>query len=157
MGSSVPAALDYLASTIPTLPAVMDFQPRVAFSDGWPDKRGDVMVVLAGTPDGSDAQNLTQSYSMLSGQEHEDVAVVSTIWVRRAGVDMASRARRDAYSILDAINDLIRSDRRLGGAISTGMPARISNIRTLQTSSAKQAGTGRACEVRWTLTWQHRT
>ena len=156
MGSSVPAALDYLALHIPKLSAVTAL--KAAFSDGWPGAGGkaDTMVVLAGTPD-ADAQSIGQTYAMLSNNEHEDVSIVSTIWVRRVGLKMASTARRDAYGILDAINELIRSDRNLGKAIIPGTPARISQIRTTPTPNAKSAGTGRTCELRWTLTWQHRT
>lgn len=154
MSSSVPAALDYLAGRVAELDAVR--QMRAVVSDGWPATRSDQMIVIGVTPDGDDV-GVTVGWADLSrGQDHEDVLVPGVVAVRRAGRDAASRARADASALMDAIRELIWSDRRLGGAIEPGMPARIVRADLSQTSAAGPAGEGRTCEIRWTLTWQHR-
>ncbi len=153
MGSSVPAALAYLMDTVPgKLP---DVKPKPVVSRGFAVGRSNTLVIIGGTPDG-DAFNAAGGSSDLSGQEHEDVAIVSTIWVRRVGKDMEIRALTDALDILDRIRELVRQDRWLGGAIVTGREARITRWDITETRTPKEAGQGRECEIRFTLAWQHR-
>ena len=153
MASSLPGVLDYLHQQIPALPAVQQLRPVVA--DGWPDQRGDVLIALGVVPE-EDEAGVVATYAELSREEYEEVTVPSIIAVRRSGANAASRARADAFALFDAIRELVRSDRRCGGAIVPGMPARIVSYDVAQTSRVQQAGEGRTCEIRWILTWQHR-
>jgi len=153
MASSVPAVLDYLVARIKTLADLAQLRPQVC--DDWADHRGDAVVVVGGTPD-NDEHSLLTSYAQLSGERHEDVTITSTIWVRRTGDQASSRARRDAYAIFDAIDNLVRGDDTLGGAITPGMPAQVGAVRMRPTPNAQTAGEGRVCDLRWQLSWQHR-
>lgn len=153
MASSVPAVLDFLVAKIRDLPQLEQLAPQVC--DDWADRRGDVLVVVGGTPD-NDEHTLATSYAQLSGERHEDVTITSTIWVRRVGDQASSRARRDAYAIFDAIDAFIRGDDTFSGAITPGMPAQIGDVRMRPTPNAATAGEGRVCDLRWELKWQHR-
>lgn len=152
MASSLPAALNYLVASVRALEAV---QPPVVVSDGWPAARGDTMVAIGITPEDDDSP-VVASYAELSREEYEDVEVPCIIAARRVGTDAASAARVAAFALLDAIRELIRADRRLGGAVTTGLPARLARYEVSQTSEPQQAGEGRWCEIRFTLAWQHR-
>lgn len=156
MGSSVPDAIDYLMTHVPTLAGLLAVDPKPVVEDTWPVERGRTMVIIGGGPD-PDSYGVDQRFDGQAGRETENVTVHSTIVVYRTGERMASKARRDAYAILDAIGALIADDRSLGRAIDQGLPARIGSSRGMPTSNAKAAGTGRICEVRFDLTWQHRT
>lgn len=151
MASSIPPALDYLVAQVRALPAMAD----VKVSDGWPGERGDSMVVIGINPD-DDESGVVANYAELSGLETEEVDVPCMVWARRVGDQAASRARVDAFALLDAIRDLIRSDRRLGGNVRPGLPARVSGWTMAQTSAASPAGEGRGCEIRFVVSWQHR-
>jgi len=153
MASSVPAVHDYLVARIKTLPELEQLALQVC--DDWADHRGDVLVVVGGTPD-NDEHYLATSYAQLSGERHEDVTVASMIWVRRTGDNASSRARHDAYTILDAIDEFVRRDDTLGGTITPGMPAQLGEVRMRATPNAQTAGEGRVCDLRWQLKWQHR-
>lgn len=151
MGSSVPAALDYLADRIHALPAVKG----TPVSDGWPAQRGDRLIAIGVTPEEDDSGILAR-YAELSREEYESVEVPSIVIVRCGGAGAAKKARQEAFRLFDAIRTLIREDRRLGGAIVPGTPARVARWAMDQTANARQAGEGRTCEIRWTLTWEHR-
>lgn len=152
MSSSTPAALDYLVSQIRALP---EAQAPVVVSDGWPP-RSDQLVVIGITPE-EDDQEATGGYAELDRiTEYETVEVPSLIAVRMAGTDSMKAARDRAFLIFDAIRTLVRADRRLGGAVVPGLPARISRWAVSQTADAQQAGEGRVCEIQWVVTWQHR-
>lgn len=152
MASSFPAALDYLVEAIRELPEVA---PPVVVEDGWPVARSDQMIVLGINPEEDDSE-ATASYGDLQGTEHESVEVPSIIAVRMVGADAASAARVRAFALYDAIRDLVRSDRTLGGAVRPGFKARIVRYSMAQTAEPRQAGEGRWCEIRWVLAWQHR-
>lgn len=152
MASSIPAALDYLVTQVRALPAAA---APVVVSDGWPTQRGDALVAIGITPE-DDESGVTVAYAELSQLETETVSLPCIIAVRRAGNGAASAARAAAFGIYDAIRDLIKADRRLGGAVTTGLPARIASYQMNQTSEARQAGGGRWCEIRFTIAWQHR-
>lgn len=152
MASSVPAALDYLVAQIATLPQA---QPPVVVSDGWPAQRGDDGIVIGINPEGDEA-GIAGAYAELSGQEYEEVEVPCILWSHRSGTNAASAARAAAFALFDAVRALVKSDRRFGGAIRPGMPARVSTWSVAQTSAATQAGEGRVCEIRFVVTWQHR-
>lgn len=152
MGSSIPAAVDYLVAAIRGLD---EAQPPVAVSDGWPTTRSDTEIVIGiDTDDGETA--VTGAYAELSREEYEGVEVPCVIAVHRAGQNASSRARTDAYALLDAVKALVASDRRFGGAIRPGMPARVVRWSMQQTSSAQQAGEGRVCVLTFVVGWQHR-
>lgn len=153
MSSSTPAALDYLVSQIRALPEAL---APVVVSDGWPPARSDQLVVIGITPE-EDDQEATGGYAELDRTaEYETIEVPSLIAVRMAGADAMKSARDRAFAIFDAIRTLVRADRRLGGAVAPGLPARISRWTISQTADAQQAGEGRVCEIQWVLTWQHR-
>lgn len=152
MASSIPAAMDYLHTQVLALP---EAAAPVVVSDGWPASRGDEFVALGITPDDDEA-GVTVAYAELSGDEHEDVEVPCIVAVRRSGTSAASNARTRAFELFDAVNTLVRSDRRLGGAVRTGLPARVARYQMSQTSESREAGDGRWCEIRFTLAWQHR-
>ncbi|SCL31963.1 hypothetical protein GA0070616_4365 [Micromonospora nigra] len=153
MGSSIPAALDYLAREIPLLEPVRE--ASVAVSDGWPTQRSDRMIAIGVLPEDEDT-SVVVSYAELSRQEYEDVEVPCIVVVRCGGSTATADARRGAYALIDAIQELVRSDRRFGGAIEPGLPARIVRSAVSQTADVRQAGEGRVCEVRFTLAWRHR-
>lgn len=153
MASSLPAAIDYLVSAIRSLEVV---GPHVVVSDGWPSARGDDMIVIGVTPDEGDS-TVSGAYSGLSnGGEEETVELTGIIVVHRGGAS-AKRPRDVAFALFDGIREMIRADRRLGGAVSPGMPARLTGWTVSQTSEAAQAGEGRVCSIEWTLSWVHRT
>ncbi|WFE45306.1 hypothetical protein [Verrucosispora sp. WMMD1129] len=154
MGSSIPGALDYLARETRALDAVKD--ARAAVSDGWPTERTDQMIALGVLPEDEDTTTV-RAWAELSREEYENVEVPAIIAVRRAGSTAASDARRDAFVLFDAIQTLIRSDRRFGGAVVPGMPVRIARSSVSQTADVRQAGEGRVCEVRFVIAWQHRS
>lgn len=153
MGSSVPAALDWLVAQIGLLE---ECAPPVVVQDGWPGARSDQLVVVGINPEEDDAESVGVYAELDSAREYESVEVPSIIAVRRAGATATSAARAAAFVIFDAVRDLIRQDRRLGGAITPGLPARVARWSISQTADVRQAGEGRVCEIRWTLTWQHR-
>jgi hypothetical protein len=152
MSSSIPAALDYLVTQVRALP---EAAAPVVVSDGWPVQRGDAMVAIGITPD-DDESGVIVAYAELSRQETETVELPCIVAVRRAGSGAASAARAAAFGIYDAVRDLVQSDRRLGGAVVPGLPARISAYQMSQTAEPREAGDGRWCEVRFTVAWQHR-
>lgn len=153
MASSIPAALDYLATEIRALAPVQ--ASKVAVNDGWPAQRGDQLIALGVVPEEDDT-GVAGAYAELSREEYENVEVPSIVVVRSGGANAASEARRQAFVLFDAINELIRADRRLGGAIKPGLPARIARLAVSQTADVRQAGEGRVCEIRFTVVWQHR-
>lgn len=152
MASSIPAAVDYLVAQVRSLP---EAAAPVAVSDGWPTQRGDGLVAIGITPE-DDESGVTIAYAELSRQEYESVELPCIVAVRRTGTGAASAARVAAFGIYDAIRDLIEGDRRLGGAVRTGLPARIASYQMNQTSEPREAGDGRWCEIRFTIAWQHR-
>jgi len=152
LGSSIPAALAFLEDQIRELQAVKAAQAEV--SDGWPANRRDAMVVLALNPD-QDTTGVSWEYASLGG-EHEQVAMPCAIVVKRSGPKAGRAAREVAFAILDAIRDLVKQDRTLGGAICPGREARVVRAVMAPTSRAKQAGEGRVVEINWWVEWQHR-
>lgn len=157
MASSLPAALDYLVEQIPLLDAVQAMNAQV--HDGWPTGRSDQMIVIGITPDEDDT-GVSTAYAELSGLEYEEVILPSTLVVRRAGRHNGrtamSAARFDAFRLLDAIRELLVDDRRLGGAVVPGLPARMSTWRMIQTDTPQQAGEGRTCQIDFNFAWTHR-
>lgn len=150
MASSVPAAVDWLVANIRSaVPA------GVVVSDGWPDQRSDDLITVGITPDG-DETGVSADYAQLSGLDEENVDVVSLVSVRRVGDDAQAAARAAAVGLLDTIRGVVKADRRLGGAVRPGLPARVSGWRLTQTDTAKEAGEGRTCRIVVTVSWQHR-
>lgn len=152
MASSIPAAMDYLHTQVRALP---ETAAPVVVSDGWPASRGDEFVALGITPEEDDS-GVTVAYAELSDAEHEDVEVPCIIAARRSGTDAASAARAAAFGIYDAVRGLVAADRRLGGAVRPGLPARVLRYQMSQTAEPREAGDGRWCEIRFTVGWQHR-
>ncbi|WP_431976177.1 hypothetical protein [Micromonospora haikouensis] len=153
MGSSVPAAMEYLAATTRTLAPVQELRATVA--DGWPTARSDVLIAYGVVPGDGDSDAATP-IAELSKQDYEAVQMPGVVIVRRVGTGANERARRDAFALLDAIREMIRDDRRLGGAVVPGDPARMSGWTLTQTAAAKPAGEGRTCTIQFTITWTHR-
>lgn len=153
MSSSIPGALDYLAEETRGLAAVQS--GKVPVSDGWPTQRADQIIAFGVVPEDDDT-GISIGYAELSREEYENVEVPSIIVVRSGSSTAAADARRQAYVLFDALNDLIRADRRLGGAVNPGLPARIARAAVSQTADARQAGEGRVCEIRFVIAWQHR-
>lgn len=152
MASSVPAAVDYLVAAIGTL----ELPEGTLVSDGWPTARAESGIAVGITPD-DDTVDLTVSYDGLNAAtDEEQVELWLFLWARRVGDGMASRARRDVVAMADQVRELIRSDRRLGGAIVPGTPARVARWSLEQTSTPQQAGEGRTASVSMVLTWSHR-
>lgn len=152
MASSIPAACDYLVTRIRGL-AVS--QPPVVVADGWPVTSSDTVVTVGIDSEDGDSDTAA-SYAELSGQEYEEVELPCLVAARRSGSDAAKPARDAAYELFDAVRQLVADDRRLGGAIRTGLPARVSRWTMSQTVDARQAGEGRVCEIRFVVAWQHR-
>lgn len=150
MSSSLPAALDYLYTQMRQLP---ECQPPVVVGDAWPPK-GAAQVAIGITPEENES-DVEATYAELSGQEYEEPDVPCLISVHKLGANQKA-ARDAAFTIYNAVVALIRGDRRLGGAIRPGLPARISRFRLYQTAAATEAGEGRVCEIRFVLTWRHR-
>lgn len=146
----MPAGVDWLVANIRA--AVAD---TVVVSDGWPDQRGDTVIAVGITPD-DDETGVTATYAQLSGLEEENVLLPSTISARRAGNNAASLSRTAAVGLLDVVRGVVNADRRLGGAVVPGLPARVSGWRLAQTSSARPAGEGRTCQIIVMISWQHR-
>ncbi len=146
----MPAAVDWLIAQLrAAVPA------SVAVSDGWADVRSDDAITVGITPD-RDETGVTASYAQLSGLEHEDVMVPSLISVRRSGANAQAAARMAAVGLLDVLRNVVAADRRLGGAVLPGLPARVSGWRLAETSTAQEAGEGRTCRIVVMLSWQHR-
>jgi hypothetical protein len=150
MPSSVPAAVDWLVTQIRASAA-----DNVVVADGWPTTRGDDVIAVGITPDG-DEVGVTATYAQLSGLEQEDVVLPSVVSVRRAGQGAASASRAAAVALVDLVRGVVANDRRLGGAVRPGLPARVSGWRLAQTSEPRQAGEGRTCLIVVTISWQHR-
>lgn len=153
MSSSFPAAMDYVVAQTRSLP---DAAAPVVVEDGWPLQRSDEMIVWGINPEEDDSE-MTGSYSDLERtSELEAVEVPSIIAVRRSGTDAVSAARARAFALFDAVRELVRSDRRFGGAIRTGMPARVVRWTVSQTAEPREAGEGRWCQIRFVVGWEHR-
>lgn len=153
MASSLPAALEWLVDRVGSLEVVRELRPAV--SDGWPAVRDDLLIALGVTPEEDDA-GVLGSYAELSREEYETVELPAIVVARRAGSTASRDARRDAFAMFDAIRGLVGGDRRFGGAIRPGLPARVARWSMTQTADVRQAGEGRVCEIRFVLTWQHR-
>lgn len=150
MASSVPAAVDWLVANIRAAVA-----STVVVSDGWPDQRGDDLITVGITPD-EDEAGVVATWAQLSGLDEEAVELPSLISVRRVGEGAQSRARLAAFDLLDQVRAVVAGDRRLGGAVVPGLPARVSGWRIVQTSNAREAGEGRQCRIVVTISWTHR-
>lgn len=154
MSSSIPAAMEWLYDNIRELPAVQE--RKVAVNDGWPTLRGDQLIALGVTPEEEDSGAETR-WAELTRDEYENVEVPNIVYVRRVGKDASKFARQEAFALLDAIRDLVKTDRgTLGGAILKGMGARVVRYGVSMTAEPKQAGEGRICEIQFIVGWQHR-
>jgi hypothetical protein len=149
VASSVPTGVDWLVAQITAA------APDVLVADGWPVGRKDDVIAVGITPDG-DETGVSATYAQLSGLEEENVLLPSVVSVRRSGDNAASRSRAAAVALIDVIRGVVNADRRLGGAVVPGLPARVSGWRLAQTSSARPAGEGRTCEIIVMISWQHR-
>lgn len=152
MASSISAALDYLSSSLAALP---ELAPPVVVSDGWPVERSNTVVIVGIDSEDGDSE-ITAAYAELSRDEYESVSVPCLIAVRRSGDGAAAQARSAAVALLDEVRSLIAADRRLGGAVRPGLPARVASWTMSQTAEPRQAGEGRVCEIRLVIEWQHR-
>lgn len=151
MGSSIPAATDYLVAQIAKLPML---KPPAYVSDGWPATGSDTLVTIGVVPEGDDI-DAGQTTVELGGAEYEDVDLPCLVAVLRGG-DLAKTARAAAFEIYDAIGGVVRADRTLGKAIRAGRRAYITGLAVEQTNTAGEAGEGRVCRIRFTISWQHR-
>lgn len=155
--SSAPAAIDWLVAQAGALPA---YAAPVVVCDGWPDKRGDRVLVVGITPDDDETDN-TSAHAQLGAQmewETYDIPCVLWAWVGGGTESAAMKTARDAaFAMFDALATVLRtaSGRTLGGALNSGA-AQISSWRMRQTADAAEAGSGRNCEIRFVITCKNR-
>lgn len=153
--STIPAAIDYLFTTITAMP---ECQSPVVVCDGWPDQRADVGVVIGITPDDPATEDET-SYADLGAQTMWELyQIPCIIWARKVGGDRPMKDARDAaFAILNAVDTHLRvPGATLGGVLKSGT-AYVGNVLVHQTASATEAGEGRMCEIRFDIVCKSRS
>lgn len=155
MGSSIPAAVDYLVAQVTALPECA--LPVVVY-DGWPLRDADVAVAIGVVPEGEDIDVEVVHAQLGANLEYETPVVPCIVWARKVAGDptkATKQARDAAFAIYDAIVAKVRADRTLGGAVRSGA-AIVTGLRMDQTSDAPEAGEGRTCELRFHVAWKNR-
>lgn len=149
--SSIPAAIDYLVSTIRQLPECAE---PVIVEDGWPTRSAPKGVAIGVIP-GDDTTDDEVAHAQLGAQmEWEQYEIPGIVWAHVGGSD-AKPARDQAFAIFNAIITKIRQDRTLGGALHSGA-AVVHNVRIPQTGNATEAGDGRMCEIHFSVGCKNR-
>lgn len=154
--SSIPAAIDYLFTTISALPACA---APVVVCDGWPDQRADTGVVVGVTPEDPATEDAVTHGQLGAQTQWEEYTIPCVIWARKVGGVRPMKAARDAaFVILNAIDSHLRTPigRALGGALNSGS-AMATNVLIHQTGTAQEAGDGRVCEIHFDIVCKSRS
>lgn len=153
--SVIPAAIDYLVTTVSGLSAAA---APVRVFDGWPDAGAETGVVIGVTPDDSDTEG-DKSWGELGARaQWEEFSVPCIIWARRAGGTAMKQARDAAFVLYDAIDTALRTPAgaTLGGALRSGT-ALVSDPVLRQTDDPEQAGEGRVAEIHFSVVCRSRS
>lgn len=143
--STIPAAIDYLVTTVKALPAAA---APVIVSDGWSDQRGETGVVIGITPEDPDTRGVKSWAELGARAQWEEYSVPCVIWARRVGLDAMKQARDAAFALFDAIDTALRTPTgvTLGGVLKSST-ALVSDPVMTQTNTAEEAGEGRICQI----------
>lgn len=142
--SSIPAAIDYLVATIT---AFDEADAPCVVSDGFPDEKATIGVVVGIDPDDDTTEN-ANVYAQVGAQvEWEEYFIPCVIWAYKGGTSMKA-ARDAAFVLYNALLTHLKTvaGRTLGGALNSGT-AQVTNVRVVQTPTAAEAGAGRRCDV----------
>lgn len=152
--SSIPAAIDYLVTTITGLPACA---APVIVEDGWPTRSSPQGVGIGVIP-GDDTTEDEVTHAQLGAQmEFEEYEIPCIVWAHVGGAS-AKTARDAAFAIFDAIVTMVRvnpAGRTLGGALHSGS-AMLHRVRVEQTGDAAAAGEGRMCVIKFSIGCKNR-
>ena len=156
MGSSVPAAIDYLygaltagvtVQTAPgqsvTVPPLSSIDPTVVVSDNEPVISSETQVVIGRTsPDSAASGDIDWTYQELgAGRMAEAYTIPGYIAVWRPGP--AQKPARDAVWVLgDALISLVHTDPTFGGLLQRGRIARLSRVAFHQTQDDQDTAGG---------------
>lgn len=147
--SSIPAAIDYLVTTIRLLP---ECAAPVIVEDGWPTRSAPKGVAVGVIP-GDGVTDDEVAHAQLGAQmEFERYEIPCIVWAHVGG-DVAKTARDEAFVIFNAIITKVRTNpdgRTLGGALNSGA-AIVHNVRVEQTDEAIAAGDGRRCVIKFNV------
>lgn len=147
--SSIPAAIDYLVTTIAALP---ECALPVIVEDGWPTRSAATGVAIGVIP-GDDTTDDEVTHAQLGAQmEYEEYEIPCIVWAHVGGAS-AKQARDAAFAVFNAFVSKVRTNpdgRTLGGALHSGT-AIVRNVRVAQTGTAAEAGDGRMCEIRFSV------
>lgn len=153
--STIPAAIDYVVTTVKALPAAA---APVVVSDGWSDQRGDTGVVIGITPEDPDTRGVKSWAELGARAQWEEYSIPCVIWARRVGDQAMKQARDAAFVLFDAIDTALRTQAgtTLGGVLKSGT-ALVSDPVMTQTNTAEEAGDGRICEIHFEVTCRSRS
>lgn len=144
--SSIPAAIDYLVTTIAGLP---ECASPVIVEDGWPTRSSPTGVGIGVIPGDGTTDTETVHAQLGAQMEREHFEIPGIVWAHVGGTS-AKGARDAVFVILNAIITKIRQDRTLGGALHSG--AAILRLHGLeQTDTAAGGAEGRMCEARFSI------
>lgn len=152
--SSIPAAIDYLVSTVRALP---ECAPPVSVHDGFPAGTGNPAVAIGVVPNEDGVTARESVHAQLGAQaEYETFSIPVAIESWIGGGEEAMKPARDAaFTIFNAINTAVRADRTLGGVLHGGA-AILTSTRVDQTVTADAAGEGRSCSVMFLVQCKNR-
>lgn len=140
-GTSLGRAIDYLVTSVTALP---ECAAPVVVSDGYPTRRANLMVVIGVTNEDGTSEVESDWAGLGANHEDEDFRIPCLIESYLGGADAVVKPARDAaITILDAINAKVRTDRSLGGALTSPGAAALRDVRLVQTSAPEEAGDGR--------------
>lgn len=152
--SSIPAAIDYLVSTIRQLPECAE---PVIVEDGWPTRSAPKGVGIGVIP-GDGTTDDEVAHAQLGAQMEWEVYEIPCIVWAHVGSASAKDARDAAFVMFNAIVTKIRENptgRTLGGALHSGA-AIVHNVRIVQTDTPAEAGEGRMCEIHFNVRCKNR-
>lgn len=147
--SSIPAAIDYLVSTIAALP---ECAAPVVVEDGWPTRSAPTGVGIGVIPGDGITDDVVTHAQLGAQMEWEQYEIPCMVWAHVGGTS-AKQARDAAFTIFNAIVTKIRTNpdgRTLGGALRSGA-AIVHDVRVRQTEDADDAAYGRSCEIRFSV------
>lgn len=160
MGSSIPAAIDWLIGLANQVKAATtDFDLIV--HDGWPASLGTTMFAVGADspPDDTDGQQAdgSQDYRDLGARVVDEVyGVPCYIYAAAGGTDQKS-CRDRVFTVWDAFFPLLRADLTLGEALANGNNyARITGFNLVGPKSSEEAAKGRYALLKFTVTCQNR-
>jgi len=143
-GTAIGRAVDYLVTQITALPAAA----QAVVSDGFPASRADLMVSVGVTNEDGGSEFEINWAGLGAGREDELFSIPVLIEAYAGGgPEVMSTVRLNAVAVLDAVNGLIRTDRTLGGALTSPGVAQVRNIRLVQTNTPEEAGEGRYARI----------